>query len=291
MIISGTVHNANHGILLNEVNVIYEIQKIFLCVCILFAMVDAEEHQLAQAENLYYSDQMSELQSTLPALLESFPNHSSVMFYQALFENDAEKALSLYNTIHNQHPHSKFADDALFRVGQFYHTKGQLDKADSVYNELLSVYPKSDILDEVAYAQCQGLLDREKYDSAKTHLRHFLQFFPRSELTDAAVWDLENLQQDIDKETLREAVEQKHVYSVQIGVLRHLNNAKRVQRELGEKFNDVHIREQQLGNDKLYALSIGQFDKREKAEQFAIRFIAPHLDEYKIIKKKVSLNE
>lgn len=261
--------------------------KITCLICVMFTMAFPDEPQLIKADNLYNSSDLNELERVLPALSKSFPDHPSVLFYQALFENDAGKALSLYNTIHSKHPRSKYADDALFRVGQFYHTTGQLDRADSIYNKLLSDYPQSELLDRAAYAQCQVLFARGEFDAAETHLRHFLQFFPRSEFTDVVVWDLENLQQDIDQATLREIIEQENVFSIQIGVLRQLKNAKRVQKELSEKFNDVNIREQLLGNEKLYAITLGTFYERKKAEQFAKRFIAPHLDDYKIIKKNI----
>jgi len=57
---------------------------------------------------------------------------------------DLNKAVELYSLILEKYPHSRFADDALYALGEIYLRTGRRGSARRVFTRLVTEYPKSD---------------------------------------------------------------------------------------------------------------------------------------------------
>lgn len=79
----------------------------------------------------------------LPSLLSQYPNDPGVLYLQALLTREGADAVRTYQSIVDNFPRSEWADDALYRVYQFYYALGLYRTAELKMNQLKSAYPAS----------------------------------------------------------------------------------------------------------------------------------------------------
>jgi len=79
----------------------------------------------------------------LPSLLSTYPNNPGVLYLQALLTREGADAVRTYQSIVDNFPQSEWADDALFKVYQFYYALGLYRTAELKLNQLRTSYPSS----------------------------------------------------------------------------------------------------------------------------------------------------
>lgn len=79
----------------------------------------------------------------LPALVSKFPNDAGVLYLQALLTREGADAVRTYQSIVDNFPQSEWADDALYKVYQFYYALGLYRTAELKFNQLKTSYPSS----------------------------------------------------------------------------------------------------------------------------------------------------
>jgi len=94
---------------------------------------------LAQAR----AGERAKVAKMIPVLKKSHPDKAGVCFLEAVCEENAEKALDLYQRIVDEHARSSWADDALFRLYQYSYAVGAYRTARSYLSKLESDYPQS----------------------------------------------------------------------------------------------------------------------------------------------------
>ncbi len=85
----------------------------------------------------------------LPALLAKYPADPGVLYVQALLTKEGADAVRIYQSIVDNYPKSKWADDALYKIYQFYQAIGLYRTAELKLNELKRDYPNSKYLASV----------------------------------------------------------------------------------------------------------------------------------------------
>lgn len=83
------------------------------------------------------------VRAELPELLEKYPNNPGVQYLQGLLTREGAEAVRIYQSIVDNHAKSEWADDALYRVYQFYQAIGLYRTAELKFNQLKRDYPKS----------------------------------------------------------------------------------------------------------------------------------------------------
>lgn len=87
--------------------------------------------------------QTDAVKAEMPSLLDKYPNHPGVLFLRALVTAEGAEAVRIYQGIVDNHPNSEWADDALYKVYQFYHAIGLYRTAELKMNQLKRDYPRS----------------------------------------------------------------------------------------------------------------------------------------------------
>lgn len=108
-----------------------------------------EEPDIRSLLNLINSGNEQLLQKKLPQLLESYPNHPGLLYVQALTTNDADEAVSYYQTIIAETPDSEWADDALYKLYEYYYAIGAYNVASQQITELKKRYPSSSYIKRI----------------------------------------------------------------------------------------------------------------------------------------------
>lgn len=86
---------------------------------------------------------LTEVKSQLPDLMVEYPDDAGVKLLLAVVIDDAYKSLDIYKKIVANYPESEWADDAYWRIVQFYAVKGETNKAQYELNYFRTKYPQS----------------------------------------------------------------------------------------------------------------------------------------------------
>lgn len=101
--------------------------------------------------------QVEQVRSEIPTLLAKYPNNPAVFFLQGLVTVDGTEAVRTYQSIVDNFPKSEWADDALYKVYQFYYAIGLYRTAEIKLNQLKASYPASKYVTGVTAVETQGL--------------------------------------------------------------------------------------------------------------------------------------
>ncbi len=85
-----------------------------------------------------------EVKSHIPDLLVEYPNDAGVKLLLAVVIDDTHKSIDIYKKLVANHPDSKWADDAYWRIIQYYALKGEINKAKYELNYFRTKYPQSE---------------------------------------------------------------------------------------------------------------------------------------------------
>ena len=80
----------------------------------------------------------------IPSLLEHYPNNAAVLYLQGCVTSEGAEAVRLFQGVVDNYPRSEWADDALFKVYQFYTAIGLYRTAELKMNQLKKDYPTSE---------------------------------------------------------------------------------------------------------------------------------------------------
>ncbi len=102
-----------------------------------------EEPDIRALLSLANSGEGQLLQSKLPQLLEQYPNHPGLQYVKGILTTDGDEAVGCFQSIVNEFPSSEWADDALFKVFEYYYAIGAYNVAARQAAELRKKYPDS----------------------------------------------------------------------------------------------------------------------------------------------------
>lgn len=103
-----------------------------------------------------------EVRSELPSLLSGYPNNPGVLYLQGVLTSDGTEAVRVYQSIVDNFPRSEWADDALYKVYQFYYAIGLYRTAEIKLNQLKTGYPHSKFIPGVASTDTKTLEDEKQ---------------------------------------------------------------------------------------------------------------------------------
>jgi hypothetical protein len=105
--------------------------------------------------------QTEKVRDLLPGLVEQYPNDPGVLYLQAILNTDGSAAVKMYQSIVDNYPKSEWADDALFKVYQFYYSLGLYRTAELKLAQLKKEYPSSRYLSQSAEVETEQLPEEE----------------------------------------------------------------------------------------------------------------------------------
>lgn len=99
---------------------------------------------------LINSGKADDVRREVPALLSQYPNNPGVLYIQAMVSRDGAEAVRIYQSIVDNFPQSEWADDALYKVYQYYYALGLYRTAELKMDQLKHDYPSSRYLSAVS---------------------------------------------------------------------------------------------------------------------------------------------
>jgi hypothetical protein len=205
----------------------------------------------------YSQGRMNEVRTALPDLLVEYPTDPGVKLLLAVVLEDADKSLELYKEIIQKSPDSEWADDAYWRLVQYYAVKNDVEKAEFELANFRKRYPTSDYLITATdvVRTCRSFSSiREK----KARLEE--------KQSQTAGNKLEN-QSKKEKEVIKDVVKTSgSFYGLQVGVFATEDAAENASSEYADKRLRTSIEEKMVNGKKMYAVVIGNYSSIEAAE-------------------------
>jgi hypothetical protein len=110
------------------------------------AQAQNADADVARCMGLLKSGQTDAVKADIPSLLTKYPNNPGVIYLQGLTTQDGAQAVRIYQSVVDNFPKSEWADDALFKVYQFYQSLGLYRTAEMKMEQLRKDYPNSPFL-------------------------------------------------------------------------------------------------------------------------------------------------
>lgn len=178
-----------------------------------------------------------DVRKLLPSLKESHPDRAGVLFLEAVCEQDAEKAVDLYQRIVDEHARSSWADDALNRLTQYSYAVGAYKTARTYVDQLAREYPESPYVPEDLRAAAKSATGGS------------------SSATGGSSSDSGG----------------ERSYAVQVGAFSKQADAQKQVDKLQEKGYTAYVREKTVNGRTVHAVWLGIFNDFNQARAFAGR--------------------
>jgi tetratricopeptide (TPR) repeat protein len=210
----------------------------------------AQTEKISEYLKMVNEGKITEVKLVLPDLLAEYPNDPGVQFLHASVLEDASKAVEIYEKIIRNFPQSEYTDQCYWRIIQYYVIKGELELAVKEFENYKKNFPTSTFITPA------GDLIRTATLMAKTSPSRLKSTKKEEE-------------QAKPKETAPPKVEQpakKGTFGLQVGLYSTIEAAKAE----AERFKAMRLRAdiytKQIDNVTMYAVVIGDYPTREKAE-------------------------
>ncbi len=265
--------------------------KTVLSIIILLFSNFVHSQNLTRYFELLEEGKLSEVRLEIDHLLEQFPNHAGVMFLAAQTEEQAEDAVMAYKKLIQNHPNSKYADDAMIKVGEYLYARGLYTQASTQLSKIPRVYPKSDRVQRAIDLQINSLLAIGEKDSIATYIATYQKEFPaldfnynyesgnplviRAPETSDDEKEGEELKHTIVKQassltkenTADDVAKPSRPFVIQVGAYGSEVNALRQKQRLEQAGHVVEFWPINVGGKQLQAVQIVRFKTREEARK------------------------
>ena len=213
------------------------------------------------------------------------PNDPAALYLSALLETDGEKAKDKFLDVYKRHSSSKYGDDSVMKISEFYYANGSYIKAAEWLKRIPLFYSRSEYIDQSIKLFLNSLIVSGNKDTAIYYAKVFKKQFPQMDV-DKKIMDLLAMNEQgsesskdegrVDvvgsiKDIFNKVKEEitspipRGQYSIQIGAYGNKKNAHK-QRDLligaGHK-----ARVDELSHRNLYAVRVGYYASKEDAKE------------------------
>ncbi len=236
---------------------------------------------------------VEEVKKQLPDLLAEYPDDPGVQLLLGVVIDDAKLAVEKYKNIVKNYPESEWADDAYWRIVQYYAVTGDTSKAKEALDNYRKKYPASEFLmpasDVVRFAISFAKSEKTKQDEAhfsvskdmkpvepeakketlKKNVHNTIQAKPNHE-----VIKKENKNQGTAKQNKEIAVKKtvlpdnsNEKYGLQVGIYSTKEAADNEVARFKKQRLIAYIMNKDIDGNPMYAVVIGEYSSKESADQ------------------------
>ncbi len=198
-----------------------------------------------------------------------YPNDPGVLYLKGLLESDGSKAKDIFTDVFNRHSNSKYADDAVMRVGEYYYVAGLYIQASNWFQKMPRYFSRSEHIERAIKLYLNSLVISGDIDTARFYSRVFERQFPKMDLPSNII---EIIQQEVSEKPSVEVHKPTEVspkirnaFSLQVGAFSSKENAQRIVDKLNSRGFRARIEEISSGSNILFAVREGYYISKDKA--------------------------
>ena len=210
------------------------------------------------------------------------PNNSSTMYLDALLEIDGNKAKDKFLELYKRHGSSRYADDSVMKIAEYYYTSGSYVKAAEWLKRIPLFYSRSDYVEHAVKLFLNSQIVSGNKDSAIYYAKVFKKQFPNMDV-DKKMKDLismneekeANIDSSVDvvgsikdifnkvKEEITSPIPTGN-YSIQIAAYGNGKNADTQKNMLISAGLDARV--EKLTTRNLFAVRVGYYSSKDEAK-------------------------
>jgi len=209
------------------------------------------------------------VRSEISSLLSKYPNNPDVLYLQGVLTTDGTEAVRIYQSIVDNFPKSERADDALYKVYQFYYAIGLYRTAEIKLNQLKTDYPQSRYVASVVQSDTKSLPEEnENPDLQQPTQGKVAQNPPALPQADKPTLP--------ESEPSRPAVEERGQYTLQVGAFTQQVNAEKQKLFFEDLGYSVEVINKVRDSRALFVVLVGDYrapdEAKTKGEEFKKKY-------------------
>ncbi len=260
-----------------------KISIFILLLCVISAPAFSQSKQVREALRKIASGKIMEAQGMLSELQEAGKDDPAIMYLQGVLTEDAYKAVGIYRKITTDFPQSEWADDAYWRLVQFYAVKGDTAKAVKELDIFKAKHPASEFLSPatdivrsaLTYHRSANNNKKKPTESAKApeitpeKKEAIAKYNEKIKAEKSAKTEKAVKPEKVEKPDATDDKPEGKIKSwgLQVGVYSTIEAAK----EETDKFRQQRLRneiiEKEINGKKMFAVIIGNYASKESAEK------------------------
>ena len=178
------------------------------------------------------SGKLKEVKEKLPELKTKYPDDPSVLFLDGILTENGKTSVSLFSTIVNNYPESKYADAAVFRIYSYYFAREMFTEAATWLNKLKKDYPSSPYIK----LSDQNIPPADQKDKIQYNKK-----------TDSKI---------------------KYKFTIQAGAFSSKENANALKKQFMDAGYSSEIKEKTVAGTLFQVVCVGKFTTEEEAKNF-----------------------
>jgi tetratricopeptide (TPR) repeat protein len=230
----------------------------------------SEEDMLALLEK----HDLKQAREKVNEVYRQYPSSATAAYFCALFEDDADAALKLFQEVSTRFRGSPYAEKALFRLGQYHFADGTYRQSRQYFLNLIAQYPTSNLASQAAYYAAKSLLIIGKSPQAQEELSQCIKKYPGTWIAKFAADDLAKLQSPANHQTSAPEKKRATQYAVQVGAYTRRENANSHLLAFSQSGYSAEIKEKQEGRRIYYQVLAGNSATAIKHAPLPMKFSA-----------------
>ncbi|HEY6951670.1 MAG TPA: SPOR domain-containing protein [Bacteroidota bacterium] len=200
-----------------------------------FVFGQSGEPDIQKRLEMIEKGQAEQVKAELPTLLTNYQNNPGVMYLQGVLTSDGTEAAKIFQSIVDNFPKSEWADDALYKLYQYYYSIGLYKTADQKLAQLKQDYPFS------AYAVEQSSTPKQEAAESAAIVK------PKGTVPKFST-----------------------SFTVQVGAFSTLPRAEELKNFFETKGYSSNIFTMVSNGKKLHKVWVGEFQNQEDAKRFGV---------------------
>lgn len=268
----------------------FKIVSLLLIVLLTVSIATAEAPKVNEYLRMVAAGKIDEVKMKLPDLLAEYPDDPGVLLLHGVVIDDAYRAVDIYQSIIKKYPDSEWADDAFWRIIQFYAVTGDTSQAKTNLQKLRQTYPTSEYLapatdivtSAIKFARIAGKSSIERKSEYKVAEKEVKSVEKETKIPEKAIEkpkvadakpDKSDIIIEVKKETKPEPaktepakVKETGFWGLQVGIYRTKDKAEIEKENYIKQRMRTEVLQKTVDDEVMYAVVIGNYTSKESAE-------------------------
>lgn len=239
-------------------------------------LVNSQTDKVKQYLKMIGIGKINDVKSKMPDMLAIYPNDPGVMLLHGIVIEDMNKSIEIFEKIIKNFPESEFADDANYRIIQYYVLMSNTARANRELETFRIQYKDSELLvlasdlvnTATKAAESKNLSPIKDEKKTITEKKEIITQKPNEEKAK----ELKPVYKSTNDETKPAEVSktEKITYGLQVGLYSTYDAAKSEMEKFKKQRMFAEIKNKKVDNTNYYAVIIGNYSSKESAEEAKI---------------------
>jgi len=238
-------------------------------------LVQSQTEKVKQYLKMIGIGKINDVKSRMPDMLAIYPNDPGVMLLHGIVIEDMSKSIEIFEKIIKNFPESEFADDANYRIIQYYVLNGNTAKANKELETFRGKFKDSELLiiasdlvntaTKATDAKNENIAKEEKKENGKKEVE-------TKKSKEEKPTELKSVYKSNNEEAKPQEKSKngKVAYGLQVGLYSNYDAAKSEMEKFQKQRMFAEIKQKKVDNINYYAVIIGNYSSKESAEEAKI---------------------